>query len=65
MRGRTRVSCGFYPQAGGSLRGLGLFFFLLIIYTFMAVLGFHCCLGFSPVAASGGYSQLRGWLLVL
>ena len=64
MRGRTRVSCGFYPRAGGSLRGLGLFF-LLIIYAFMAVLGFHCCLGFSPVVASGGYSQLRGWLLVL
>ena len=54
------MSCGFYPPAGGSLRGLGLFFFLLIIYSFTAVLGFHCCLGFFPVAASGGCSQLRG-----
>ena len=37
----------------------------------MAVLGFHCCLGFSLLAAGGGYSLgavhrlLLQWLLLL
>ena len=30
--------------------------FLKICYLFLAVLGLHCCAGFSLVAASGGYS---------
>lgn len=30
-------------------------FFLLLIYFFMAVLGLHCCTGFSLVAVRGGY----------
>ena len=41
------------------------------MYLFSAVLGLHCCLGFSLVAVSGGYSvvvalgfSLR-WLLLL
>ena len=32
------------------------FFFYIYNYLFLAVLGLHCCAGFSPVAASGGYS---------
>ena len=39
--------------------GSGLFFFFycfLFIYLFLAVLGLHCCLGFSLVAVSGGCS---------
>ena len=33
-----------------------LIFFKIFIYLFLAVLGFHCCVGFSLVAVSGGYS---------
>ena len=28
------------------------------MYLFLAVLGLCCCVGFSPVAANGGYSLL-------
>ena len=31
-------------------------FIYLFIYLFLAVLGLHCCVGFSVVAASGSYS---------
>ena len=43
----------------------------LYIHLFLAVLGLHCCTGFSLVAASGGYSSWRcvgfslWWLLLL
>ena len=30
----------------------------LFTYLFLAVLGLRCCIGFSPVAVSGGYSPL-------
>ena len=45
--------------------------FIYLIYLFLAVLGLCCCVGFSVVAASGGYSSLRcagfslRWLLLL
>ena len=29
---------------------------VLFIYLFLTVLGLHCCVGFSLVAVSGGYS---------
>ena len=29
--------------------------FVIFIYLFLAVLGLHCCAGFSLVVASGGY----------
>ena len=32
-----------------------LFFTILCIYLFLAMLGLHCCSGFSLVVASGGY----------
>ena len=44
---------------------------VLYIYLFLAVLGLHSCVGFSPVAASQGYSLLQCmgfsllWLLLL
>ena len=31
-------------------------FFNINFYLFLAVLGLHCCVGFSLVVASGGYS---------
>ena len=36
------------------------FFLMLYLFTylFLAVLGLRCCIGFSPVAVSGGYSPL-------
>ena len=34
---------------------LMLFKKIIFIYLFVAVLGLHCCVGFSLVAASGGY----------
>ena len=43
----------------------------LLIYLFLTVLGLRCCVGFSLVAASQGYSSLqcmgfsRQWLLLL
>ena len=33
-----------------------LFLNFLFIYLFLATLGLHCCMGFSPVAVSQGYS---------
>ena len=40
-----------------SLNSLQSFSFLYnCIYLFLAVLGLHCCSGFSPVVASRGYS---------
>ena len=33
-----------------------LIYFYLSIYLVLAILGLCCCVGFSPVAASGGYS---------
>ena len=35
-----------------------IFFKNLFIYVFLAVLGLRCCMGFSPVAMSGGYSPV-------
>ena len=32
------------------------YFFLNFIYSLLAVLGLHCCVCFSPVAESRGYS---------
>ena len=39
---------------------VSFFFFLnnASVYLFLAVLGLGCCLGFSPVAGSRGYSSL-------
>ena len=34
------------------------FFFKQKFYLFLAVLGLFCCVGFSLVAASGGYSPV-------
>ena len=56
MRGRTRVSCGFYPRAGGSLRGLGLFFFS---FNYIYIYG---CSGFSLL--SGLFSSCGKWGLL-
>ena len=41
-------------------------FFSSFIYLFLAVLGLRCCMGFSLVAASRGYSlvTVRGLLIV-
>ena len=45
--------------------------FHFLIYLFLAVLGLHCCMLTSPVAASEGHSSLRRagfslwWLLLL
>jgi len=36
-------------------------FIILFIYLFWAVLGLHCCMGFSLVAASRGYLLIAGW----
>ena len=33
-----------------------IFFFFFTFIFILAVLGLHCCVGFSLVAASGGYS---------
>ena len=50
---------------------ISFFFFNNFLYLFMAVLGLHCCLGFSLVAASRGYSLvavcgvLLQWLLLM
>ena len=43
------------------------FFFYNFIYLFLAVLGLHCCSGFSLVLASGGYSlvAVHGFLIVV
>ena len=44
---------------------------MLFMYLFLAVLGFCCCAGFSPVVASWDYSTWRcadfslQWLLLL
>ena len=46
-----------------------LFFFLIVlfIYIFLAVLGLHCCLGFSLLVTSGSYSSVAvcGLLIVV
>ena len=34
------------------------FFLNVFIYVFLAVLGLRCCMGFSPVVMSGGYSPV-------
>ena len=50
-------------------RKFNFIYYLFIL--FLSVLGLHCCVGFSLVVASGGYSlaALRGlsllWLLLL
>ena len=42
---------------GNSHQGPVFFFLIIFIYFFfLAVLGLHCCMGFSLVVASGGYS---------
>ena len=35
------------------------------MYVFLAVLGLHCCEGFSVVAASGGYSPVAVYGLLI
>ena len=40
-------------------RGVYFYFFLNLIYLFLAVLGLHFCAGLSLVAASGGRSSSR------
>ena len=44
-----------------------LFYIIVFIYLFLAVLGLHCCLGFSSLVASRGYSLLAvlGLLILL
>ena len=38
----------------------------MFIYFFLAVLGLPCCVGFSLVAVSGGYSVVvTYWLLIV
>ena len=32
-----------------------------LIYLFLAVLGLHCCMGFSIVVESWGYSSFSAW----
>ena len=41
--------------------------FFIILFFFLAVLGLHCCAGFSLIAVSGGYSPVvvRGRLLAV
>ena len=39
-------------------------FFPFLFYLFLAVLALHCYTGFSPVAASGGYSLVAEWRLL-
>ena len=62
-----------FPQVSKQ-GGVRLFFFLIIIcfvYLVLAVLGLHCCAGFSLVVASGGYSPVAvsgfslRWLLIV
>ena len=36
-----------------------------LVYLFLAVLGFRCCVGFSLVAESGGYLLQRGLLIAV
>ena len=51
------------------LKTLNLFIYLFLHS--LAVLGLHCCTGFSPAVASGGYSlgavcgPLTWWILLL
>ena len=42
-------------------------FKIIFIYLFLAMLGVHCCKGFSLVVLSGGYSPLvvSGLLIVV
>ena len=35
--------------------------FLKFTYLFLAVLGLHCCVGFSLVVANGDYSSCGVW----
>ena len=50
---------------------LNIYFKILFLYLFWAVLGLHCCMGFSLVSESGGYFWLPcvgfslWWLLVV
>ena len=44
----------FFPNVFFSL--ISFFFFNNFIYLFLAVLGLHCCPGFSLVAENRGYS---------
>ena len=41
------------------------FLFLNIIYLFLAMLGLHCCIGFSLVEVSRGFSSVAVWRLLL
>ena len=48
------------------LREVPFVFVYFPFYLFFAVRGLHCCVGFSLVAASGGYSvAVRGLLTVV
>ena len=49
------------------LREVPFLFAYFHFYLFFAVRGLHCCVGFSLVAASGGYSLvvLHGLLIVV
>ena len=51
---RPRISC--FPLVPFSYFFFkGDIVFVIFIYLFLAVLGLHCCAGFSLVVASGGY----------
>ena len=53
-----------HDQAGNKTkRSQSLFYFLKFIYLFLPVLGLHCCVSFSLVKASRGFSL--GWFLLL
>ena len=40
---------------------LNIYFKILFLYLFWAVLGLHCCMSFFLVAANAGYSSLQCW----
>ena len=44
-----------------------VFLIIVLIYLFLAVLGLHCCVGFSLIAVSGSYSldAVPGFLIVV
>ena len=50
---RPRISC--FPLVPFYFFFKGDIVFVIFIYLFLAVLGLHCCAGFSLVVASGGY----------
>ena len=51
-----KLRCGFMPL-------LSFFFPTYFIYSFLAALGLHCCMGFSLVVVSRGYSLVLCRLL--